>query len=92
MSYKNNKGESMYSHGWLEADAGSKDFKATTGGNSVWAKTKREAIAKVNAERKAHEVNYPNHTQLRIDPDNCRRSKSRDESRGHSYGLYLMTV
>ena len=68
MAYKNNKGESMYLHGW------------------------REAIAKVNAERKAHEVNYPNHTQLRIDPDNCRRSKSRDESRGHSYGLYLMTV
>ena len=55
MAYKNSKGESEYLFGWLEAKPGSKEFKPTTGGNSVWAKTKREAIAKVNRERKEFE-------------------------------------
>tara|TARA_R110000822_G_scaffold7539_3_gene30859 strand:+ start:826 stop:1104 length:279 start_codon:yes stop_codon:yes gene_type:complete len=92
MAYKNVKGESMYLHGWLEADPGSKEFKPTTGGNSVWANTKREAIAKVNARSKAHQLEYPNSTQLRVDPSNCHRAKDYKESSDHSYGLYLMTI
>jgi len=92
MAYKNSKGESMYLHGWLEAKAGSNDFKSTTGGNSVWAKTKREAIQKVNSRCKASELEYPNHSRLRVDPDNCTRAKSYKESSDHSYGLYLMTI
>ena len=55
MAYKNSKGESEYLFGWLEAKPGSNEFKPTSGGNSVWAKSKREAISKVNRERKEYE-------------------------------------
>ncbi len=92
MAYKNSKGESEYLFGWLEAKPGSKEFKRTTGGNSVWAKTKREAIAKVNRECKASEKENPTHVQLRVNPETCRRAKTRKESSDFSYGLYLMTV
>jgi len=92
MVYKNSKGESEYLFGWLEAKPGSKEFKPTTGGNSVWAKTKREAISKVNRRRKEFEKENPNHCQLRVNPETCRRAKTQKESSDFSYGLYMMTV
>ena len=92
MAYKNSNGESEYLFGWLEAAPGSKEFKPTTGGNSVWAKTKREAIAKVNRERKEFEKENPNHWQLRVNPETCRRAKTRQEARDFDYALYLMTI
>ena len=92
MAHKNTKGESEYLFGWLEAKPGSKEFKPTTGGNSVWAKSTREAIAKVNRERKEWEKQNPTHIQLRVNPETCRRAKTRKESSDFSYGLYMMTV
>jgi hypothetical protein len=92
MTYKNSKGESEYLFGWLEASPGSKEFKPTTGGNSVWAKTKREAISKVNRERKEWEKQNPTHVQLRVNPEICRRAKTYEQSADFSYGLYMMTV
>jgi hypothetical protein len=92
MAYKNKNGESEYLFGWLEAKPGSKEFNPTTGGNSVWAKTKREAISKVNCKRKEFEKENPTHTQLRVNPETCRRAKTYKESSDFSYGLYLMTV
>lgn len=92
MSYKNKNGESEYLFGWLEAKPGSKEFKPTSGGNSVWAKSKREAIAKVNRERKEFEKDKPTYTQLRVNPETCRRAKTRQEARDFDYGLYLMTI
>ena len=92
MAHKNSKGESEYLFGWLEAKPGSKDFKRTTGGNSVWAKTKREAISKVNRGRKEFEKENPTHVQLRVNPATCRRAKTSKEARDFSYGLYMMTV
>jgi len=92
MSYKNKNGESEYLFGWLEAKPGSKEFKPTTGGNSVWAKTKREAISKVNRKCKVHEKENPTHTQLRVNPETCRRAKTYKEARDFDYGLYLMTI
>ena len=92
MAHKNSNGESEYLFGCLEAKPGSKEFKPTTGGNSVWAKSKREAIAKVNRERKEWEKQNPTHTQLRVNPETCRRAKTRKESSDFSYGLYMMTV
>jgi hypothetical protein len=92
MTYKNSKGESEYLFGWLEAKPGSNEFNPTSGGNSVWAKTKREAISKVNRERKEFEKENPTYTQLRVNPETCRRAKTYKESADFSYGLYLMTV
>jgi len=92
MAYKNSNGESEYLFGWLEAAPGSKEFKPTTGGNTVWAKTKREAIAKVNRRCKEFEKENPNHVQLRVNPETCRRAKTRQEARDFDYGLYLMTI
>ncbi|MDA9016541.1 hypothetical protein N9H63_00940 [bacterium] len=92
MAYKNKNGESEYLFGWLEAKPGSKEFKPTTGGNSEWAKTKREAIAKVNRRCKEFEKENPNYVQLRVNPETCRRAKTRQEARDFDYGLYLMTI
>lgn len=92
MAYKNSKGENLYMFGWLQAEPGSNNFTPTTGGNSEWAKTKREAIAKVNRERKEWEKKYPSHWQLRVNPKTCRRAKSYEEYSEFSYGLYLMTI
>ena len=92
MAHKNKNGESEYLFGWLEAKPGSKEFKPTSGGNSVWAKSKREAIAKVNRERKEFEKDKPTYTQLRVNPETCRRAKTRQEARDFDYGLYLMTI
>jgi hypothetical protein len=92
MAHKNSKGESEYLFGWLESKPGSKEFKPTTGGNSVWAKSKREAIAKVNRERKEWEKQNPSYVQLRVNTETCRRAKTYKESADFSYGLYMMTV
>jgi hypothetical protein len=92
MAYKNSKGESEYLFGWLEAKPGSNEFKPTSGGNSVWAKSKREAISKVNRERKEYEKANPAYWQLRVNPETCRRAKTYKESADFSYGLYMMTV
>ena len=92
MSHKNSKGESEYLFGWLESKPGSNECKQTTGGNSVWAKTKREAISKVNRQRKEWEKQNPTHTQLRVNPETCRRAKTQKESSDFSYGLYMMTI
>lgn len=92
MAYKNDKGESLYLFGWLQAEPGSKHFAHTTGGNSVWAETKRQAIKKVNDIQKEHEKEYPNRVKLRVDPDNCARAKSGNQARDFDRGLYLMTV
>ncbi len=92
MAYKNNKGENLYLFGWLQAESGSQDFKPTTGGNSVWAKTKRQAISKVNAIQKEHEKEYPNRVKLRVNPENCTRARNYIQARDFDRGLYLMTV
>jgi len=92
MVYKNSKGESEYLFGWLEATPGSKEFKPTTGGNTVWAKTKREAITNTNRRRKEWEKQNPTHVQLRVNPETCRRAKTSQEARDFDYGLYLMTI
>ena len=92
MGYKNSKGESEYLFGWLEASPGSKDFKQTTGGNSVWAKTKREAIAKVNRRRKEHEKENPTYVQLRVNPSTVRRAKSYEEYSDFDRALYMLSI
>lgn len=92
MAYQNSKGEFMYIFGWLQADPGSDDFKPTTGGNSVWAKTKTQAISRVRKRQEAHEKEYPNSVRLRVDPNTCRRAKSYREFAAFDYGLYLTTV
>mgnify|MGYP003109769122 CR=1 FL=1 len=92
MAYKNDKGENLYLFGWLKAEAGSKHFEPTTGGNSVWAKNKRQAISKVNAIQKEHEKEYPNRIKLRVDPESCIRSKTYNQARDFDRALYLMTV
>lgn len=92
MAYRNKKGECIYLFGWLQKEKGGKRFEPTTGGNTVWAKTKREAIKKVNDNQRRHEGLYPNNVKLRVDPKNCRRAKNYNEYRVFSNGLYLMTV
>jgi hypothetical protein len=92
MAYKNNKGENLYMHGWLQADPDSNDFRPTTGGNTVWAKTKREAIKKVNDRRKEFEKDNPRHTKLRVNPDVIQRARSYDEHASYDFGLYMLTV
>ena len=92
MPYRNAYGESLYMFGWLQAKPGSNDFKPTTGGNTVWAKRKREAILKVNKERMKSEAKYPNHVKLRVDPDRCKRAKTREEAEDFDRGLYYMTI
>lgn len=92
MAYKNVNGENLYMFGWLHAEPGSKNFVPTTGGNSVWAKTKREAISKVNRERKESEKKYPTHWQLRVNPNTVRRAKSYDEFASFDRALYMMTI
>jgi len=92
MGYKNEKGESNYLHGWLQAEPGSKEFKVTTGGNNVWAKSKREAIAKVNRECKEWEKKYPDHYPLRVNPNNIYRAKTYKGYAKFSAALYAMTI
>lgn len=92
MAYKNSKGENLYMFGWLNAEPGSKEFKPTTGGNSEWAKTKREVIAKVNRERKEWEKQNPTYVQLRVNPSTVRRAKSYNEFAIFDRGLYMMTI
>jgi len=92
MAYKNSKGENLYMFGWLNAEPGSKEFTPTTGGNSEWAKTKREAIAKVNRNRKEWEKQNPTYVQLRVNPSTVRRAKSYNEFAIFDRGLYMMTI
>ena len=92
MAYKNVYGESLYMFGWLTAEPGSKDFKRTTGGNTVWAKSKRQAISKVNKERKEVEKKNPDKWQLRVDPSTCCRAKTSEEHMSFDRGLYFMTI
>jgi hypothetical protein len=92
MGYKNDKGENEYLFGWLTANPNSNEFHPTSGGNSVWAKTKREAIAKVNQERKQWEKENPQSWKLRVNPDNCRIAKTFKESMEFDKALYNLTV
>ena len=92
MAYKNKNGENLYMFGWLEAKPGSKDFRPTTGGNSEWAKTKREAIAKVNRERKEFEKKNPTYVQLRVNPSTVHRAKSSREFSSFDQALCMMTI
>jgi len=95
MAYKNQKGENLYMFGWLEAPAGTtgnKDFQPTTGGNSEWAMTKREAISKVNRERKESEKKYPTHVRLRVNPNTVRRVKSYKEFADFDRSLVMLTI
>jgi len=60
--YRNVKGEYLYLFNW------------TSGGfNDVWAKSKREAYAKVVREHKEHEKKYPTHVKLRPDYKSMRK-------------------
>jgi len=92
MTYKNSKGENLYIFGWLQAEPGSKEFSPTTGGNSEWAKTKREAISKVNRRCKEHEKENPTYVQLRVNPSTVRRAKSYEEYASFDRALYMMTI
>lgn len=92
MAHKNIKGENEYLFSWLTASPDSNEFRPTSGGNSVWAKSKREAIAKVNRERKEYEAKNPTYWKLRVNPENCHRAKTSKESAAFSWGLYMMTV
>jgi hypothetical protein len=92
MSYKNKNGENLYMFGWLQAEPGSKEFTPTTGGNSEWAKTKREAIAKVNRRRKEHEKKNPTYVQLRVNPSTVRRAKSYKEYSDFDRALYMLSI
>jgi len=92
MAYKNKNGENLYMFGWLQAEPGSKEFTQTTGGNSEWAKTKREAIAKVNRRRKEHEKENPTYVQLRVNPSTVRRAKSYKEYSDFDRALYMLSI
>lgn len=92
MSYKNKNGENLYMFGWLQAEPGSKEFTPTTGGNSEWAKTKREVIAKVNRRRKEHEKKNPTYVQLRVNPSTVRRAKSYKEYSDFDRALYMLSI
>jgi len=78
--------------GWLQAEPGSKEFTPTTGGNSEWAKTKREAIAKVNRRRKEHEKKNPTYVQLRVNPSTVRIAKSYKEYSDFDRALYMLSI
>jgi hypothetical protein len=92
MAYKNKNGENLYMFGWLQAEPGSKEFTPTTGGNSEWAKTKREAIAKVNRRRKEHEKKNPTYVQLRVNPSTVRIAKSYKEYSDFDRALYMLSI
>lgn len=92
MGYKNKKGEYMYLFGWLQKKEGDKRFKPTTGGNTVWANNKREAIKKVNDIQRGYDRIDNKHVKLRVDPKNCRRAKNYNEYKEFSNGLFLLTV
>lgn len=92
MAYKNKNGENLYMFGWLQAEPGSKEFTPTTGGNSEWAKTKREVIAKVNRRRKEHEKKNPTYVQLRVNPSTVRRAKSYKEYSDFDRALYMLSI
>jgi len=92
MAYKNKNGENLYMFGWLQAEPGSKEFTPTTGGNSEWAKTKREAIAKVNRRRKEHEKENPTYVQLRVNPSTVRIAKSYKEYSDFDRALYMLSI
>ena len=92
MAYKNKNGENLYMFGWLQAEPGSKEFTPTTGGNSEWAKTKREVIAKVNRRRKEHEKKNPTYVQLRVNPSTVRIAKSYKEYSDFDRALYMLSI
>jgi len=92
MAYKNKNGENLYMFGWLQAEPGSKEFTPTTGGNSEWAKTKSEVIAKVNRRRKEHEKENPTYVQLRVNPSTVRRAKSYKEYSDFDRALYMLSI
>ena len=54
--------------------------------------TKREAIAKVNRERKESEKEYPTHVRLRVDPKTVRRAKTYEEFASFDRALIMMTI
>jgi len=88
--YKNKEGENYYTFGWLEAQPGSNHFSPTSGGNSTWAKTKREAIRKVNGERKEWEKKNPTYVKLRVNETTIRRCKSVEESMGWDRAMWSL--
>ena len=90
--YKNDKGENRYKFGWLQADPESNVFSPTSGGNDVWAKSKRDAIAKVNREHKEFEKENTDHCKLRVNPTTIKRVKNYEEFAKFSRGLYMMTI
>ena len=59
---KNSKGEYRYQFNWIGG-----------GFNDVWAKSKREAYAKVVREHKEREKKYPTHVKLRPDYKTMRK-------------------
>ena len=60
--YQDKNGYYLYLFDWIGG-----------GFNDVWAKSKREAYAKVVRDRKEHEKKYPTHTKLRPDYKTMRR-------------------
>jgi hypothetical protein len=54
--YRSVNGEYLYLFNWIGG-----------GFNDVWAKSKKEAYAKVVREHKEHEKKYPTHVKLRPD-------------------------
>ena len=60
--YRSANGEYLYLFNWV-----------CGGFNDVWAKSKREAYAKVVRENKEHEKKYPTHSKLRPDYKTMKR-------------------
>lgn len=92
MAYKNKKGECMYLFGWLQKSNEDKIFAPTTGGNTVWANTKAEAIKKVNDIQRNYDRLDKKHVKLRVDPKNCRRAYNYQDYKKFSDGLYYLSI
>lgn len=78
MKYKNRDGEYLYLFNWIGG-----------GFNDVWARSKREAYAKVIRESKRHEKEYPTHVKLRPDYGSMRHCTYEEYQQQNRMGWLL---
>jgi hypothetical protein len=78
MKYRSISGEYLYLFNWIGG-----------GFNDVWARSKREAYAKVIRESKRHEKEYPTHVKLRPDYGSMRRCTYEEYQQQNKMGWML---
>lgn len=80
MKYSNRDGEYLYLFNWVEG-----------GFNDVWAKTKREAYARVMRERRESAEKYPTHVKLTPDYGSMRRCTYEEYQQQNRMG-WMLTI